>query len=99
MKVKAQGPPKFRTQIKHLPMLWLFLKIIYLIHCTAHSQRKWSMQEIRHWVRTSKNIKIIEPDQQRLHILELSDTDYKTTICTKSKKKEKPSLKFQEETE
>lgn len=57
------------------------------------------MQEIRHWVRTSKNINIIESDQQRFHILELYDTDYKTTIYTKSEKKEKPNLKFQEETE
>lgn len=41
---------------------------------------------------------MIELDPQTLHILELSYINYETATPTKSKNKEKPSLKFQEET-
>lgn len=40
------------------------------------------------------NNKMVETDQQRFHILELSGIDYKTTTSTKSKRKEKPHLKI-----
>lgn len=41
---------------------------------------------------------MIESDPQWLHILELSYIDFKTATPSKSKNKEKPSLKFEEET-
>lgn len=70
------------------------LKINYQMQFIAHNQCKWGTQETRHHEQ-EPIIKIHDRNRPtRLHILELSDAQCKTTTLTKLKKKEKPSLKI-----